>query len=587
MLADTTVCMEVCPSGFIPNEGQCTGGNEYTITFNLDYVDGAVPDLFKLTGHSSTDFEYYPMYVADRGLFFSGKTYIPLKNHVLHHTFTIDMWVRVEDNGNLFSICRDLYQAPQDQKLLNFRTNFGKNLFFQYAEGRNSIINMSAGDVEYNHWQQVAVSVAWNTGTGESSATLYINGKSLENKEFYRIIIDTPNFTHTIGAEMNVFEKYVENFIGYIYEFNVYPYVQPVMALGHNCEDPYCSICPPQTCVLDCDWFYYVDETTHTCESCHADCKQGCVRSTDCRLCHDQLCQDCKHPDTCDTCIDNADIVNGSCVCIAPYTWSPEEDMCILCSDNCTVCNRSNNCVECEEGYFVSSDARCFPCDSSCTKCENDSNWACQACSDGYYLQVEQEMCLTYCLEGKMTIENTCQIIPDDQNQVQTFLSKVYDGGIFGIKLVGTSPALLRGIWFGGNGYLQLTNLHESHAFCHQFWVNIHSNGPLFSSADSQTMIAIDEGKLKYEVPGFTIKSNHRVQEIQWSYVAVVAKFNSKVGIYVDGQQDAIDNLPVEIEISQNGLAWVGTDSFTSGFYTGFLYMIGYAQAAHVELLVD
>jgi hypothetical protein len=49
-----------------------------------------------------------------------------------------------------------------DEDFLNLAANYGKNLSFQYSEGRNTIINLSAGDLVYKAWQHAGLTTSWD-----------------------------------------------------------------------------------------------------------------------------------------------------------------------------------------------------------------------------------------------------------------------------------------------------------------------------------------------------------------------------------------------------------------------------------------
>jgi hypothetical protein len=49
-----------------------------------------------------------PTYFRDRGVWFNGEsTFLGLPSLVLNHTFSVQLWIRAIDNGNLFSISRN------------------------------------------------------------------------------------------------------------------------------------------------------------------------------------------------------------------------------------------------------------------------------------------------------------------------------------------------------------------------------------------------------------------------------------------------------------------------------------------------
>jgi hypothetical protein len=88
-------------------------------------------------------------------------------------------------------------------------------------------------------------------------------------------------------------------------------------------ETAYCENCPKEeqiVCLLSCEHGQFYNEETGTCGECLTECKDGCVRATDCNPCSDILCSDCriddKNQEICNTCMADASLDgSGNCVC--------------------------------------------------------------------------------------------------------------------------------------------------------------------------------------------------------------------------------------------------------------------------------
>ena len=137
-------------------------------------------------------------------------------------------------------------------------------------------------------------------------------------------------------------------FAGYIYWFQLW--YKPVQAtndyltevLGNyaiNCASDGCTCdkCPTEPssrCLWTAERDQFQNDTcdfqacNETGESTTCTTENGCVRSVDCNRCDDRLCRDCINFDAgrsdyvvCEQCIQNASVVNGSCVCNQQYYW--------------------------------------------------------------------------------------------------------------------------------------------------------------------------------------------------------------------------------------------------------------------------
>ena len=73
------------------------------------------------------------------------------------------------------------------------------------------------------------------------------------------------------------------------------------------------------------------------------------------------------------------------------------ENKCLVCVDNCKLCEDSKKCLKCNQGYILLSDGTCGKCPSFCSSCsvkENDEI-ICLKCEDHFALKSETEC--VYC----------------------------------------------------------------------------------------------------------------------------------------------------------------------------------------------
>jgi hypothetical protein len=83
-----------------------------------------------------------PIPLHQRGLYFSGDDFLHLNQVVLHHTFSLSFWVKIDgDTGNVFSISRDLLTSPSDENYLNLQVAGSGNIQFVYTIGPEVVLD--------------------------------------------------------------------------------------------------------------------------------------------------------------------------------------------------------------------------------------------------------------------------------------------------------------------------------------------------------------------------------------------------------------------------------------------------------------
>ena len=94
--------------------------------------------------------------------------------------------------------------------------------------------------------------------------------------------------------------------------------------------------------------------------------------------------------------------------------------VCSACLSHCKTCQNSVECLQCNDGYFLSG-ATCTKCENGCKLCDNDMN--CKATHEGYVLDDDGDViscptnckvcssagsCLK-CSENKFLFDGVCQ----------------------------------------------------------------------------------------------------------------------------------------------------------------------------------
>ena len=122
-------------------------------------------------------------------------------------------------------------------------------------------------------------------------------------------------------------------------------------------------------------------------------CLVGFYGSPDsCTSC-DPTCASCMGSGllSCTGCKHNASLTGGSpalCRCLEGTYPSPDAAHCKLCPSQCKSCT-SLKCVDCWDGYYLSSVGTCLQCDSSCRLCLNPTS--CLSCPPDLYLNISSQ----------------------------------------------------------------------------------------------------------------------------------------------------------------------------------------------------
>jgi hypothetical protein len=132
---------------------------------------------------------------------------------------------------------------------------------------------------------------------------------------FLDVILDSPNYYHILGAEIDFNQNKVAYFKGFIYMLQYWPKARSVNeTYKTDCLPGYAHTNPAGACLSTCAFNQYNDDAG-VCSDCDTNCKDGCLRSGNCRICQDSLCEICSDFDTCDECIENAATYMGACSC--------------------------------------------------------------------------------------------------------------------------------------------------------------------------------------------------------------------------------------------------------------------------------
>lgn len=103
-----------------------------------------------------------PTPIYRRGLWFDGNDYVNIRGLVLHHSFTLQLWARVTECGDYFSISASRFTSQTSEDVIRFDCVDGRLRFF-YAEGTDVKINFIdvSPRFEYLEWYHFAATARW------------------------------------------------------------------------------------------------------------------------------------------------------------------------------------------------------------------------------------------------------------------------------------------------------------------------------------------------------------------------------------------------------------------------------------------
>ncbi|KAL4489343.1 hypothetical protein ABPG72_018998 [Tetrahymena utriculariae] len=200
-----------------------------------------------------------------------------------------------------------------------------------------------------------------------------------------------------------------------------------------SCNFPCQSCQGTSTNCLSCVQWHNFDPTNNTCKLiCPIECT-SCFDSSSKTICQgcvdgyyliDGVCKQCQFP--CKNCLNSFNCLS----CQDNYTFYEQNQTCNpVCHSTCKSCSfpiKSNACIECNDGYFLSK-KRCIPCSSSCATCDITGN-NCLTCADGYVYSPIYKSCQFIC-------NPSCKsCLPESPNSCLTCKAGYYQMGNMCIK---------------------------------------------------------------------------------------------------------------------------------------------------------
>ena len=237
------------------------------------------------------------------------------KNDLLHHTGTIDFFLRPFDITGKHAVYSRNRPTNTEEGSEDFLTFYIENnsdapntgtITALLASGSESDIivqgtNADSDLVSSGSWVHIAVKWSWSSGSRATTLSLVRNGEQIAQIEsslevFVHDDLDNLSF---IGKELNFGSPDQESgsyFQGLIYAFGVSNYLPALSAFISTTCSRYtgCSLCPADgLCLSLCDLDKYPVSGSDSCGLCDDSCHTGCVRGSDCVLCNDKFCDSC------------------------------------------------------------------------------------------------------------------------------------------------------------------------------------------------------------------------------------------------------------------------------------------------------
>ena len=213
------------------------------------------------------------------------------------------------------------------------------------------------------------------------------------------------------------------------------------------------------------------------CQRCSEGCSLGCIRTSDCNLCLDMLCTSCNsYAGACDSdgCISNAVSIEGVCECQPPFFYMADSNTCTTCPSGCASCTSLSACDACLDGFYLEI-MQCLPCNENCAQCSGSQN--CENCEAGYYLRPGTAICLATCPSGFLATSGVCSEEQSDFTFV--FSDKTINLTSGGVTLTPSNtqppkPMYARGIYFDGDDTLDLSGLVINAQFTLEYWIKMN-----------------------------------------------------------------------------------------------------------------
>ncbi|EGR29122.1 zinc finger lsd1 subclass family protein, putative, partial [Ichthyophthirius multifiliis] len=173
----------------------------------------------------------------------------------------------------------------------------------------------------------------------------------------------------------------------------------------NSCPDTYFENISNQQCLKcpnGCSKCYY-DQLTQQ-FNCISQCHQNCIS---CSLGPTILQENCTQ------CTLQYVLNEFKCIeqCPLEQKYKSDQQICLSCHPSCKTCfgQKSNQCQQCNDGFYFDSVSSCNSCDQNCLTCIGPGYYNCVECIKNYF-KLGQSTCIKECPDGYFPSEDSSNV---------------------------------------------------------------------------------------------------------------------------------------------------------------------------------
>jgi len=160
-----------------------------------------------------------PFLTEDRGLWFDGKLqYLTVRGFTMHHSSTLDFWIKPHGYGTVFSAAR-----VDDEGC-----DLGYELAIQggkakFSDKTNEYHVESEGNLNFYEWIHLALTLDWNNSSATTDVNMFMNNESIAYAAISTMVLDVPDGTarHILGAGER-YSEICDNYRGFMWSFTAH-----------------------------------------------------------------------------------------------------------------------------------------------------------------------------------------------------------------------------------------------------------------------------------------------------------------------------------------------------------------------------
>ena len=236
MQSGHSICLSNCPTGYTENSTTraCDGDPQEhaCFTFDINITEGWTSS----TGVSLTSHDVTPVY--ERGMYFDGADYMRFGGSLmLHQTFTIQMWIRYNAPGVLFSSNKQSYETAGAEDCMTYGIQDSGSdvvMFMRYYQDGVAVLDVvDTQGIQAEYWSLLDFTIVWSDQAKRTALTFRINTDDTTVTLISEFpIVDMKSYIHLLGAEQNSNNgqaEYASYYTGFIYELCLTPIIDPTL----------------------------------------------------------------------------------------------------------------------------------------------------------------------------------------------------------------------------------------------------------------------------------------------------------------------------------------------------------------------